>query len=96
MSSYLLDTDVLSALAPGRPPPAPAVAEWLEEHSDALFLSVISVVEIEAGVRCLANVDFDSLVHRERVGRQRQKQSALVGERFAHRARPVFDPLPVA
>ena len=53
MSGYLLDTDVLSALAPGRPPPAPAVAEWLEEHSDALFLSVISVVEIEAGVKKL-------------------------------------------
>ena len=53
MSGYLLDTNVLSAFAPGRPAPPTGLAEWLEARSDRLFLSVVSVVEIEAGVRKL-------------------------------------------
>ena len=51
MNGYLLDTNVVSAFAPARRPPSTEVRDWLEEHSDRLFLSVISIVEIEAGVR---------------------------------------------
>ena len=52
MSGYLVDTNVVSAFASGRMA-APHLAEWLEAHSDNLFLSVISIVEIEAGIRKL-------------------------------------------
>lgn len=46
---WLLDTDVLSALR--RPERAPGVAAWLRgQESDALFLSVITLGEIERGI----------------------------------------------
>lgn len=50
MKGYLLDTNIVSVLAPGRPPIAPAVATWLRAQSNALFLSVVSAAEIEAGI----------------------------------------------
>jgi predicted nucleic acid-binding protein len=53
VSGYLLDTNVVSAFAPGRAAPPPGLADWLEARSDRLFLSVVSVVEIEAGVKKL-------------------------------------------
>jgi predicted nucleic acid-binding protein len=53
VSGYLLDTSVVSAFAPGRPTASPQLAEWLEAQSEQLFLSVISIVEIEAGIRKL-------------------------------------------
>ena len=53
MTGYLLDTNVVSAFAPGRPAASPQLAQWLEAHSDLLFLSVISIVEVEAGIRKL-------------------------------------------
>jgi hypothetical protein len=46
---YLLDTNVLSALR--RPDSAPHVARWLaDKPDDALFLSVITLGEIERGI----------------------------------------------
>jgi hypothetical protein len=46
---YLLDTNVLSALR--RPDRAPHVARWLaDKPDDALFLSVITLGEIERGI----------------------------------------------
>ena len=50
MSGYLLDTNVVSAFAPGRTTGFPQLGDWLEAHSDRLFLSVISIVEIDAGI----------------------------------------------
>lgn len=53
MIGYLLDTDVLSAFAPGKtdkPPPAAAVAEWLRRNHQLLFVSAVTVLEVEAGV----------------------------------------------
>ena len=50
---YVLDTNVVSAFAPGKgekPPPDPAVSEWVERHADDLFLSAITALEIEAGL----------------------------------------------
>jgi len=56
VSGYLLDTNVLSAFAPGRPSGSPQLAQWLEAQSSFLFLSVISIAEVEAGIRKLQRV----------------------------------------
>ncbi len=50
MTGWLFDTNVLSAFAPDKPTLAPKVAIWFEERTDELFLSVITAVEIEAGI----------------------------------------------
>lgn len=47
--TYLIDTNIVSATAPHRDRPA-AVVEWLEQRSDTLFLSVVTIAEIGAGV----------------------------------------------
>jgi predicted nucleic acid-binding protein len=46
---YLVDTNVISAAAPTRPVP-PALVEWMDVHSTSLFLSVVTVAEIEDGI----------------------------------------------
>lgn len=53
MTGFLLDTNVVSAFAPGRPAPPAPLRHWLEERSDALYLSAVSVAEIGAGIRKL-------------------------------------------
>ncbi len=47
---YLVDTDVISAGAPTRAHAPVDLAAWMDEHSDELYLSAISVSEIEAGI----------------------------------------------
>ena len=50
MTGYLLDTSVISIIAPGKPLlPAP-FASWLREHGEQLFMPAIAVAEIEEGV----------------------------------------------
>jgi toxin FitB len=65
VTGYLLDTNVVSAFAPGRSGTPPELALWLESNTDLLFLSVISIVEVEAGISKLqrtgANTRADSL-----------------------------------
>lgn len=46
---YLVDTSVISAAAASRPVPA-ALVEWTEVHSAFLFLSAVTVAEIEDGI----------------------------------------------
>jgi predicted nucleic acid-binding protein len=46
---YLVDTNVISAASPGRPVP-PALVEWMDDQSASLFLSVVTVAEIEEGI----------------------------------------------
>jgi predicted nucleic acid-binding protein len=46
---YLVDTNVISTAAPTRPVP-PALVEWMDVHSTSLFLSVVTVAEIEDGI----------------------------------------------
>ena len=46
---YLVDTNVISAAAPSRPA-SPALIEWMDAHSASLFLSVVTVTEIEDGI----------------------------------------------
>ena len=50
MKGYLLDTDVISKSAPGRQNRDIAVLRWLEARTDDLFLSVVTIAEIEAGI----------------------------------------------
>lgn len=49
----ILDTDVLSLLAPERPEPPVVLRRWIADRSDRLFISVVSVAEIERGIRKL-------------------------------------------
>jgi toxin FitB len=46
---YLVDTNVISAAAPSRPV-SPALVEWMDTHSASLFMSAVTVAEIEDGV----------------------------------------------
>lgn len=50
MKGYLFDTDVISLFAPGRKPVSDGVSRWVEDRTDRLFISAISVGEIEAGL----------------------------------------------
>ena len=55
MRGYLLDTNAISLLAPGieTKGPAPGRASfqgWIREHGESLFLSVITLAEIQAGI----------------------------------------------
>jgi predicted nucleic acid-binding protein len=46
---YLVDTNVISAAARSRPVPS-ALVEWMDVHSASLFLSAVTVAEIEDGI----------------------------------------------
>ncbi|MBK1664344.1 VapC toxin family PIN domain ribonuclease [Rhodospirillum rubrum] len=46
---YLVDTNVLSAGAPSRGAPVELIA-WMDAHSAELFLSAVTVAEIEDGI----------------------------------------------
>jgi predicted nucleic acid-binding protein len=53
--SYLLDTNAISLLAPGietktLAPDRAAFQRWIREHGQSLFLSVITLAEIQAGI----------------------------------------------
>lgn len=48
---YLLDTNIISASAPTRRDTgAEALGDWMRVHSDGLYLSAITIAEIEAGI----------------------------------------------
>jgi predicted nucleic acid-binding protein len=53
---FLLDRSIISILAPGRPSIPAALADWLRVRSDRLFLSAITVAEIEQGICKLRRV----------------------------------------
>lgn len=50
MPGYLVDTSLISALAPGKPPVRQDVANWLRSNTDQLFLPCIALAEIEQGI----------------------------------------------
>jgi toxin FitB len=50
MRGWLLDTNVVSAFGPGKPPIPPKAAAWFRTQSEALYLSTISAAEVEAGI----------------------------------------------
>jgi predicted nucleic acid-binding protein len=47
---YLIDTDVISAGAPSKVAPAPDLVKWMDEQSAQLYLSTVTVAEIEGGI----------------------------------------------
>jgi predicted nucleic acid-binding protein len=50
-SGFLLDTSVISVLAPGREALAPAaLTRWLQAHHEALFLPSIAIAEMAQGI----------------------------------------------
>ena len=46
---YLVDTNVISASAPSRSVP-PALVEWMDVHSAVLFISAVTIAEVEDGI----------------------------------------------
>ena len=46
---YLVDTNVISAAPPSRPA-STALIEWMDTHSASLFMSAVTVAEIEDGI----------------------------------------------
>ena len=87
--SFLLDTNVISELRKSAQRAEPAVGSWAEaQHLDALYLSVITVTELEIGVGRVERRDA-------RQGEVlRQWLNDRVIEAFDHRILPVD--LPVA
>ena len=49
MSGYLVDTDVISSSSPNRPH-TPDLAAWMDDHAQELFISAVTVTEIEDGI----------------------------------------------
>jgi toxin FitB len=47
---YLIDTNVVSMLDPRRHAHAPELIEWLERNGASLFLSVMTITEMDAGI----------------------------------------------
>jgi hypothetical protein len=47
---YLLDTNIVSMLDPRRHVHAPALISWLRRNGASLFLSVMTIAEMDAGV----------------------------------------------
>ena len=47
---YLLDTNIVSLFEPRRAAEAATTIDWMREHDALLFLSTITLTEIEAGI----------------------------------------------
>lgn len=47
---YLVDTNVISAAAPTKAQPTPALADWMDRNSDRLYVSAITIAEIQEGI----------------------------------------------
>jgi toxin FitB len=60
LSGFLLDTNVVSALAPGRgekPDLPPSLLAWLRANEERLFLSAVTALELEAGLIKLGRME---------------------------------------
>jgi predicted nucleic acid-binding protein len=47
---FLVDTDVLSTGAPSKPQTIPELIEWMDRNSEKLYVSVVTIAEIEDGI----------------------------------------------
>jgi toxin FitB len=47
---YLVDTDVISEAVPSKGEPSAALVTWMDRNSGRLFLSAVTVAEIEDGI----------------------------------------------
>ena len=50
MNGHLLDTSIVSELAPERRTNDGAIEAWLRDHREPLFVAAIVVAEIEQGI----------------------------------------------
>lgn len=50
IQAYLLDTNIISLLDPRRQALVPGLVPWLRRNGARLFLSVITLTELEAGI----------------------------------------------
>ena len=50
MTRYLVDTNVISATAPGTAGRSAEFAQWMDSHSDDLYLSAVTIAEIADGI----------------------------------------------
>jgi predicted nucleic acid-binding protein len=50
VTRYLVDTDVISVIAPTKAVSRPELAQWMDAHSSALFLSAVTIAEIADGI----------------------------------------------
>lgn len=48
--NYLLDTNIISAVAPTKKERPHALVRWLDEASDGVYLSVVTAAEIRDGI----------------------------------------------
>ena len=55
MNGFLLDTNVISMLSPSQGKPSKAFGDWVDEQDrqDRLFISVVTIHEIEKGIHLL-------------------------------------------
>lgn len=53
MTGYVVDTSVLSATAPDKRPLPPKLAGWLADNEDRLYISIVTVAEVEQGIALL-------------------------------------------
>jgi toxin FitB len=47
---YLVDTNIVSLEAPSKSGSSAALATWMDNHSPDLYLSAVSIAEIETGI----------------------------------------------
>ena len=47
---FLVDTDVLSTRASSKAQPTPRLIEWMDRNSENLYVSVVTIAEIEDGI----------------------------------------------
>ncbi len=54
-NGFLLDTNIISKFAPGKSIPSQAVRAWFHDHgeTDSLYLSAMTIAEVEQGLRSL-------------------------------------------
>ncbi len=50
MTRYLVDTNVISAIAPNTRVRRAELMEWMDSHSSELFLSAVTIAEIADGI----------------------------------------------
>jgi toxin FitB len=50
VTRYLVDTNVISVTAPSTAAKRSEITEWMDAHSDDLFLSAITIAEIADGI----------------------------------------------
>ncbi len=84
---YLLDTNVISESAPSKKVVSPELRHWMDANSDRLFLSVITVAEIVAGIEKVKRAG-----HEAKAGRLEEWLATLV-HLYARRILPVDLPV---